>query len=211
MRLFDFTAAPSPQKVRIFAAEKGLSIPTVAIDLRARAQHTPEFLAVNPGGTVPALELDDGTVLTESLAICRYLEEQSPEPALFGRDALSRALVLMWNDIATLDGYLAIQEVLRNEHPAFADRALPGPVPCAQIPELGKRGRARTSRFFDRLETRLGQAPYLAGDALSYADIAAFVYTAFAERALGQDMCPGRPALGRWHTALAARPAFASP
>jgi glutathione S-transferase len=211
MRLFDFTAAPSPQKVRIFAAEKGLEIPTVGVDLRARAQHHPEFLAVNPSGTVPVLELDDGTVLTESLAICRYLEDREPTPALFGNDARSRALVLMWNDIATLEGYLAIQEVLRNEHPAFADRALPGPVPYAQIPALAVRGRARTAGFFDRLEARLGQAPYLAGDDLSYADIAGYVYTTFAERALGEDVRVGRPGLRRWHAALAARPAFASP
>jgi glutathione S-transferase len=211
MRLFDFTAAPSPRKVRIFAAEKGLDIPTVAVDLRARTQHGPEFLAVNPAATVPVLELDDGTVLTESLAICRYLEDLEPEPALFGSDACSRALVLMWNDIATLEGYLAIQEVLRNEHAAFADRGLPGPDPYAQIPELAVRGRARAARFFDRLEERLGGVPYLAGEALGYADIAGYVYTAFAERALGEDVCADRPALRRWHRALAARPAFASP
>lgn len=209
MRLYDYVAAPSPQKVRIFAAEKGIDIPTVAIDLRERAQQTPEFLAVNPAGTVPVLELDDGSVLTESLAICRYLEESRPEPVLFGRDARERALVLMWNDVATLEGYLALQEVLRNEHPAFADRALPGPVPYAQISALADRGRARAARFFDRLEARLEATPYLAGDSLSYADIASYVYTVFAKRALGEDVREGRAALTRWHAGLAARPAFA--
>lgn len=209
MRLFDYGAAPSPRKVRIVAAEKGLDIPTVGVDLRERAQQQPEFLAVNPAGTVPALELDDGTVLTESLAICRFFEDLAPEPVLFGSESRERALVLMWHDIATLEGYIAIQEVLRNEHPAFADRALPGPVPYAQIAALAERGRQRAARFFDRLDTRLASEPYLAGGRLSYADVAGYVYTDFANRALGGDVRDGRAALARWHDTLSARPAFA--
>lgn len=209
MRLFDFSGAPSPRKVRIVVAEKALEIPTVTIDLRERAQQTPDYLAVNPAGTVPALELDDGTVLTESLAICSYLEDLAPEPALFGQDARERALVLMWHDIATLEGYLALQEVLRNGHPAFVDRGLPGPEPCAQIPALVERGRDRARRFFDRLDARLGASRYVATQRLSYADIAAFVYTDFAQRALGEDVRAQRPELARWHAELGARPAFA--
>src|SRR5690606_18775284 len=140
MKLYDFPAAPSPRKVVLFMGEKRIDIPRVILDLRAGAQHEPEFLARNPGATVPVLELDDGTCLTESLAICQYLEALHPEPNLFGEDALERALVSMWNDIATFEGYTAIQEALRNRVSGLADRALPGPLPCPQIPALVERG-----------------------------------------------------------------------
>ena len=122
MRFYDYSLAPSPRKVRLFIAEKGLSIPTVEVDLRARAQLDAAFLAKNPGATVPVLELDDGTCLTESLAICHYLEQIHPEPNLLGADAKEQALVLMWTDIQTFEGYLGLQEALRNGHPAFKSR-----------------------------------------------------------------------------------------
>ncbi len=210
MKLYDAAGAPSPGKVRLFVAEKGLELPTVAVDLRQGAQLRPDFLALNPAGTVPVLELDDGTCLTESLAICFYLESLHPEPELFGRGAEERARVLMWNDIATLEGYLAIQEVLRNGHPAFADRALPGPVQHAQIPALVERGRLRAEAFFDRLDARLGASAYLAADRFTYADIAAYVYTGFAARALRADPAATRPALSHWFSAVSARPAVAA-
>ena len=99
MRFYDYAAAPSPRKVRLFIAEKGLSIPTVEVDLRAQAQLEPEFLAKNPGATVPVLEFDDGTCLTESLA--HYREAVHPDPNLLGTDAGERALVSMLTDIQT--------------------------------------------------------------------------------------------------------------
>ena len=163
MKFYDYRSAPSPRKVRLFIAEKGLEVPTVEVDLRARAQQEPAFLAKNAGATVPVLELDDGTCLTESLAICHYLEQQRPEPNLMGKDALEQAHVLMWNDILTLEGYLALQESLRNGHEAFKGRALPGPVAWEQIPALAERGRRRTALFFDKLETRLGEGEFVAG------------------------------------------------
>src|SRR5690606_36052447 len=119
-------AAPSPRKVVLFMAEKHIDIPRVILDLRAGEQFDADFLERNPGATVPVLELCDGTCLTESLAICQYLEALHPEPNLFGVDAYERALVSMWNDIATFEGYTAIQEALRNRSSAFAGRALPG-------------------------------------------------------------------------------------
>src|SRR5512134_2470460 len=163
-RFYDYSLAPSPRKVRLFIAEKGLAIPTVQVDLRARAQLEPEFLAKNPGATVPVLELDDGTYLTESLAICHYLEGVQPEPNLFGRDAKEQALVLMWTDIQTFEGYLGMAEALRNGHEAFKGRALGGPVSYEQIPALAERGKRRAEVYFDKLETRLGESEYVAGD-----------------------------------------------
>ena len=209
MRFHDYAAAPSPRKVRLFIAEKGLSIPTVEVDLKAGAQLEPEFLAKSPGATVPVLELDDGTYLTESLAICHYLEAVYPEPNLLGQDAKERALVLMWTDIQTLEGYLGLQEALRNGHPAFAGRALPGPVAYEQIPALAERGRRRAEVLLNKLETRLGESPFIAGDRFTYADIVGYVYVGFAKRVL-RDVEPreGRPALHDWHERIAARPAI---
>ncbi len=210
MKFYDYRSAPSPRKVRLFIAEKGLAIPTVEVDLRAKAQQQPEFLAKNPGGTVPVLELDDGTFLTESLAICHYLEELHPQPNLMGVDAKERALVLMWNDILMFEGYLAVQEVLRNAHPAFKGRAVGGPVSYEQIPALADRGRQRAEVFFDRLDARLTQSHFIAMGRFTYADLAAFVYLGFASRSLGYDPAAERRGIKRWYDDVAARPAIAA-
>jgi glutathione S-transferase len=211
MRFYDYSLAPSPRKVRLFIAEKGLEIPTVEVDLRSKAQLEPDFLAKNPGATVPVLELDDGTCLTESLAICHYLERVHPEPNLFGYDAKEQALVLMWTDIQTFEGYLGMAEALRNGHPAFKSRALGGPVAYEQIPALAERGKRRAEIYFNKLETRLGESPFIAGDRYTYADIVGYVYLGFAARALGgATPLEGRPALQQWHDRVAARPAVRS-
>jgi len=211
MRFYDYRLAPSPRKVRLFIAEKGLDVPTVEVDLRARAQQEPEFLAKNPGATVPVLELDDGTCLTESLAICHYLEQIRPEPNLMGRDAKEQALVLMWTDLQTYEGYLGLQEVLRNGHEAFKSRGLGGPVAYEQIPALVERGRRRAEVYFNKLETRLGESPFIASDRFTYADIVGFVYLGFAARALGgPPPVEDRPALKAWSETVAARPAIRS-
>jgi glutathione S-transferase len=208
MKYYDYRSAPSPRKVRLFIAEKGLEIPTQQVDLRSREQFRPDFLVKNPSGGVPLLELDDGTCLSESLAICHYLEQRHPQPNLMGLDAREQALVLMWNDIQTYEGYLGIQEVLRNGHEAFKDRALGGPVPYAQIPELAERGRRRAEVYFDRLETRLEASPFIASARFTYADIVGYVYLGFAVRSLGEDPAAKRPALKRWSETVAARPAI---
>lgn len=208
MRLYDYAAAPSPRKVRLFMAEKGVAVPVVTVDLRAGEHQSPEFLARNPGATVPVLELDDGTCLTESLAICHYLEERYPEPNLLGHDAREQALVLMWHEIATLEGYVAIQEAWRNGAEAFRGRPLPGMVSYEQIPALAERGRRRSEAFFDRVEQRLGGSRFVAGDRFTYADIVVFVYLEFGARALQCDPVTVRPALSRWYEAVASRPAI---
>jgi glutathione S-transferase len=208
MKYYDYRSAPSPRKVRLFIAEKGIEIPTQQVDLRSREQLHPDFLAKNPSGGVPLLELDDGTCLSESLAICHYLEQRHPQPNLMGLDAREQALVLMWNDIQTYEGYLGIQEVLRNGHDAFKDRALGGPVPYAQIPELADRGRRRAEIYFDRLEVRLEASAFIASARFTYADIVGYVYLGFAVRSLGHDPAEKRPALKRWSETVAARPAI---
>jgi glutathione S-transferase len=210
MRLYDYPSAPSPRKVRLFVAEKGLSIPTVTVDLRVQAQHAPDFLAKNPGGTVPVLELDDGTCLTESLAICYYLEQLHPHPNLLGASAKEQALVLMWTELQMFEGYTAIQDVLRNAHPAFKGRAVGGPVSYEQIPALVERGRARAQAFFDRLDARLAHSEYVALERFTYADIVGLVNVEFAVRSLREDPAEQRAHLRRWRDTVAARPASAA-
>ena len=208
MRFYDYRLAPSPRKVRLFIAEKGLDIPAVEVDLRARAQQAPEFLAKNPGATVPVLELDDGTCLTESLAICHYLEQLHPEPNLMGSDAKEQALVLMWTDIQTFEGYLGLQEALRNAHEAFKGRGLGGPVSYEQIPALAERGKRRARGLLRSARDASRQSDFVAGSRYTYADIVGYVYVGFAACALGARLrrWTGRPAEG-WHDEVAARPA----
>ena len=128
MKLYDFERAPNPRRVRMFAAEKSIAIPAVNINLFALEQFAPAFRAINPACTVPVLETDDGTYLTETVAICSYLEELFPEPALMGKSAIEKALVLNWNNIVEQAGFFAVAETLRNWSPGFKNRVFPGPV-----------------------------------------------------------------------------------
>ena len=205
MKLYDFERAPNPRRVRIFLAEKGLQVPRVPVNLYRLEQLSPEFRAINPGCTVPVLETDDGVRLTESLAICRYLEACQPEPPLFGTTPTEEALVLMWNNIVEAEGMPAVAEVLRNLSPGFRDRAFPGPVDYAQIPALVKRGAARTEQFFDRVEGRLGESQHLAGENFTLADITLLVTVDFA-RWVDIDATKGRPRTEGWYQRVASRP-----
>jgi glutathione S-transferase len=127
MKFYDCAIAPSPRRVRIFLAEKGITVPTIQVDLRKGEQFGEAFRAVNPDCTVPVLELDDGTRIFDSLAICVYLEQARPEPPLMGTSAIERATVAEWQRRAERDGFLAVAEAFRNSTPAFKTRALPGP------------------------------------------------------------------------------------
>ena len=205
LRLFDFDRAPNPRRVRIFLAEKQLRIPRVNVNLFRREQLSAEFLAINPGGTVPVLETDDGTFLSECLAICRYLEYLQPDPRLFGSTPRQEALTLMWANIVENDGLSAVAEVLRNLSPGFKDHVFPGPVAYPQIPVLVERGRQRAEQFFDRVGQQLLHHEYLAGGDFSFADISLFVTAEFAGWV---DIHPmqTRPSLQRWYERVAKRP-----
>ena len=147
MRFYDCATAPSPRRVRIFLAEKGLTVPTVQVDLRNGEQFTPAFSALNPGCTVPVLELDRGAAVTDVVAICRYIEELHPDPPLMGRSAEERAVIDSWLRRIEWDGIYAAQEAFRNAAPGLKGRALPGPVSLEQIPALAERGHVRLSAF----------------------------------------------------------------
>jgi glutathione S-transferase len=205
MRLFDFKRAPNPRRVRIFLAEKGIEIPRVNVDLFRMEQLSPEFLAINPGGTVPVLETDDGVYLAESIAICRYLERLHPEPNLFGSTPTAEALILMWNNVAENEGYSAVAEILRNLSPGFRNRVFPGPTDIEQIPALVARGRKRSDQFFDRIEARLADSRYLGGDDFSVADITLLTIVDFAQW-VDLDATAARPATRRWYGEISTRP-----
>jgi glutathione S-transferase len=183
MKLYDFTLAPNPRRVRIFLAEKGIEVPMEQINTREGAQFQPEYLAINPRGTVPAMVLDDGTVLTESVAICRYFEESHPEPALFGRSATEKAVIENWNRRAEIEGMNSVADALRNSQAMFTDRALVGaPNGVAQIPALAERGKAMLERWLGHLDQRLGETEFIGGDTFSIADITAFISFETAKR-----------------------------
>ncbi len=182
MKLYDCSVAPNPRRARIFLAEKNLSLEKVEVDILGGENLAPTFLAINPRGLLPVLELDDGTRIDEVMAICRYIEELQPEPALLGRDARERAVVTSRQRKMEFDGMIAASEVFRNQHPQFAQRSLPGAgtdvLPA--IPALVERGRQTLARFFDWLETYLADAAYVAGDAFTMADITALCAIDFA-------------------------------
>jgi len=205
MKFYDCTTAPSPRRVRIFLAEKGISIPTVQVDLRNGEQFTPAYRAINPDCTVPALQLDDGTVIGDAIAICQYLEELHPEPPLIGATPQQRAVVTALNRQIERDGFYAAMDALRNAVPGLKGRALPGPHDYEQIPELAARGRARIENFFPAMEARLAAHAFVAGDRYTMADISTLVLIDFAGR-LKLNIPEGCANLRRWYDAVAARP-----
>jgi glutathione S-transferase len=205
MKLYDFKAAPNPRRVRIFLAEKGIEVETEQVDLRELQQFSDAFKKVNPRSAVPALQLDDGTVITEALAICRYFEELNPEPALFGRDPVERARVAQWEQRTLNDGIGAVGEALRNGSKFFADRAIAGPNKIAQIPALVERGKQRAVYFWEELDGLLADREFVAGDVYTVADINALVMTDFAAW-IKLEVPEGLKNLKRWHAAVSARP-----
>lgn len=205
MKFYDCSTAPSPRRVRMFLAEKGLTVPTVQVDLRAGEQFTPAFRAINPDCTVPVLELDDGTRIADAVAICIYFEEIRPEPPLMGVAAADKATVAEWQRRAERDGFYAVMEAFRNATPGLKARALPGPADYEQIPALAERGRARVAQFFAMLDERFAASEFLAGPRFTIADITAFITVDFA-RWIKLAPPEGATPLRRWYEAVAARP-----
>jgi glutathione S-transferase len=205
VRLHDCQTAPSPRRVRIFLAEKGIVLPMVQVELRHGEQLTPAFRALNPWCTVPVLELDDGAAISEAIAICHYLEAIHPEPALMGHTPAEKAEILMWEHRCEIDGFLAVQEAFRNSARGLGGRGVPGAETVAQIPALAERGRSRVSSFFLQLEQRLAESPYVGGLAYSVADITALVTVDFAgwlKLTLPSDCVHARS----WHADVSQRP-----
>ncbi len=207
MIFYDCATAPSPRRARILLAEKGVTFETVQIDLRTGEQMGEAYRAINPQCTVPALATPEGMVLTDNAAITAYLEAAYPETPMLGRTAMDKAEIASWNWRIEFEGLMAIAEALRNSAPAMVNRALPGPVDYAQIPELAARGLQRVQHFMNMLDTHLAGREFIAANQLSIADITAVVAVDFA-RVVRIKPSDQHTNLLRWRAALALRPAF---
>jgi glutathione S-transferase len=209
--LYDCATAPSPRRARILLAEKGIAHETVQVDLRTQEQLSDAFRAINPQCTVPALHIEDGTeeglLLTDNASISAYLEAQFPNPPLLGTTPVEKAEIASWHWRVEFEGLLAIAEALRNSAPAMANRALPGPVDYAQIPELAQRGLARVQQFMDMLDAHLVGREFIAADQFSIVDITAVVAVDFA-RVVRVKPGEQHVNLRRWRDAMALRPSF---
>ena len=207
MKLYDQQFAPNPRRVRIFMAEKGIECETVQINIVEGENLSEDYLSVNPRGRLPALVLDDGTVLDESLAICRYLEETQPNPPLLGTDALGKARIEARQRHMEFDGLVPGSEAFRNSYPRFKNRGVGGNVgEVTAIPELAERGKSMVDRFFKRLDEELSNSRYVAGDEFSIADITALCAIDFATTAARIPFPDDCANLKRWYEDVNGRP-----
>lgn len=203
MKLYDFGKAPNPRRVRVFLAEKGLSVPTEQVDLGAMQHKSDAFSAINPLQRLPVLILDDGTIIAESIAICRYFEALHPEPALFGKGAKEQALVEMWQRRIEFNLLGTVASVFRHLHPAMKEMEVP------QVAAWGEANKPRVIDFLGLLDRELGGRRFAAGDTLSVADITGMIAIDFMKPA--KLSVPAEMAnVLRWHKELAARPSAAA-
>jgi glutathione S-transferase len=205
MKLYQSHTSPNSRRVRIYLAEKGISMPIVPVDLGAKEQFSDAYAAINPRRVVPTLVLEDGTAIGEVPAIQRYLEEIHPEPPLLGSMPKTKALVAMWERRVEMEGFASVMEAVRNAVPGLKGRALAGPHDYEQIPALAERSRQRVGHFHTDFNARLADVPFVAGDEFSVADITAVVTVDFATRAAELAIADEHAALKRWYERVSAR------
>ena len=199
MKIYDFAFAPNPRRLRIFVAEKGLKIPIEQVDIFTGQNRTPEMLAKNPAGGLPVMELDDGSHLAESVAICRYLESLHPEPNLMGKNSREQAEIEMWNRRVELGLFGAAGRAFQHTNELFKER-------IKQFPEYGETQRETTKQQLAWLDAQIGNKPFVAGDRFTIADITAEVAVDFAAQAAGVTADPALKNLGRWYQSVSGRP-----
>jgi glutathione S-transferase len=203
MKLYDGGRAVNPRRVRIFLAEKGIDVPIEPVDIAAQQHRTEAFAAINPMRRLPALVLDDGTVIAESIAICRYFEALQPDPPLFGRGALEVALVEMWNRRAEFNLMGPVTTVFQHLHPFMK------PLVNPQVPDWGEANKPRVFEFLQLLDGELKKRPYIAGSDFTVADITALTAVDFMK-------VPKLPLpdeftnVRRWHEQVSARASAAA-
>jgi glutathione S-transferase len=203
MKLYDFGRAPNPRRVRIYLAEKGIAVPAEQVDLGTLQQKSEGFTAINPLQRVPALVLDDGTVITESIAICRYLEGLNPSPAMFGVGVLEQAMVEMWNRRIEQNLFFPVSQVFRHLHPAMKDMEVP------QLAAWGEANRPRVEAFLPILERQLEAGLFVCGPRYSVADITALVAIDFMKPAK-LAVPPEHRNIARWHAEVSGRKSAAA-
>ena len=201
MKLYDGGRAPNPRRVTLFLAEKGVTVETVPVDMGAMEHKSEALSGLNPLQRLPVLVLDDGTVLTETVAICRYIEEIHPQPPLFGSTPLERAVVEMWQRRVEFHLFMPVAHAFRHLHPAMASWEVP------QVAEWGEANKPKAIEFLRLLDAELAGRPFVAGEHFTIADITAYVSVNFMKLAripLPEDL----PHVRRWHGEIAARPAI---
>ena len=203
MKLFDGGRAPNPRRVRVFLAEKGIAIPLVSVDMGALEHRQQAVSSRNPLRRLPVLELDDGTVLTESVAICRYFEELHSEPALFGRGALGKAQVEMWQRRMEFNLLSCVAQAFRHIHPAMKEWEIP------QVPEWGEANKSKAVEFLKLFDDELANREFAVGDAYTIADITGMIAIDFMKpaRIKVPEECAN---VLRWYQAVSSRPSAAA-
>ena len=201
MLLYHDPRAPNPRRVRIFLAEKSVAYDTIEILINAGAHQTAEFRKKSPLALLPVLELADGKVLRESMAICRYIEETHPEPNLFGNDAWERAQIEQWNRHAELELLWPISQVFRNSHPFWVGK-------IKQAPEFAEIMRELVASRLDWFEGELANRSYMAGDRFTVADITAVCGIDFGKVADIRIDPTTHPHLAAWHKRISERPTY---
>ena len=176
MRLFQFDLAPASRRVAFFLKETGIKVPIVQLNVRDGDQFEEPFNSLNPFHCIPFLELEDGTTISESVAICRFLEEtNATSKNLFGKTPQQRAIIEMWNRRLEIDGYIPLINGIRNKFERYEGKVLPGTRnDLPQVPAIAKRGIESSRILFDRLNAHLHMTSYVAGDSLSIADITGY-------------------------------------
>lgn len=199
MKIIEDGRAPNPRRVRIFLAEKGIQMEYEQVDITEFDHKKPEFTSLNPLQRVPVLMLDDGSALSESMAICRYFEELQPEPALLGKDALGKAKVEMWQRRMELSLMQPVAQTFRHLHPAMAEMEKP------QVAAWGEVNRPRALSMLKLLDQELANRPFIAGDDFTAADITGLVAVDFMKPAR-IERPENSPNLDRWHAEVSSRP-----
>jgi glutathione S-transferase len=202
MKIYDAPMAPNPRKVRMFLVEKGINMEYVPVDITKAESRGEEFRAkINRMGRVPVLELDDGTHISESLAICRYFEALQADPPLMGRDAKEQGLIAMWDRRMDNNVISKVAGCFQHTHPFFSDR-------MTQFTDYGEQSRKEALEAFAMLDEVLSDRQFIAGDIFSLADITAFCGVAFA-RVIKLKPADDQKNLVRWFAEVSARPSAA--
>ncbi|WP_412049267.1 MULTISPECIES: glutathione S-transferase [unclassified Hoeflea] len=199
MKLYDGGRAPNPRRVSVFLAEKGIEVEKVPVDMGQMGHKSAEVTKLNPLQRLPVLVLDDGTVLTESVAICRYFEELHPQPPLLGTDARDKAIVEMWNRRMEFNYLAPVAAAFRHTHPAMKEWEVP------QLAEWGEINRPRAIAFLELLDTELANREFIAGDRYTIADITGMIAFDFMKPAR-IDRPEHLKNVMRWYTTVSSRP-----
>ncbi|MEQ8739984.1 MAG: glutathione S-transferase [Hoeflea sp.] len=199
MKLYDGGRAPNPRRVTVFLAEKGIEIERVPVDMGQMGHKSAEVTGLNPLQRLPVLVLDDGTALSESVAICRYLEELYPDPRLMGVDARDRAIVEMWDRRVELHLLASVATAFRHIHPAMKEWEVP------QVPEWGEANKPKATAFLELLDQELADREFIAGERFTVADITTMISMDFMKPARIENPVHLENVM-RWYEAVSARP-----